>query len=91
MVSSPCTGGEDFVEHSVVATFDPNSPSVTSRWCAAISLVDDYAVETVEFFTVALSTSDRSVDLHPAEVNVTVTDGDGKLSHTPCQLYFYDS
>lgn len=75
-----CTAGEDFNESFVVVTFRPRSPFLHEPWCTNISLVDDYAVETVEYFTVALSTSDHSVDLHPNEANVTVTDGDGKLT-----------
>ena len=52
-------------------------------WCVSIMLVDDYAVETVEYFTVTLSTSQHSiVNLFPLKANVTVTDGDGKLSTT---------
>ena len=73
------TANEDFISQTEEVVFHSSTTLTHQSWCTNVTLIDDYAVETVEYFTVALSTSDQSVDLLPDIANITVTDGDGGL------------
>ena len=72
------TGEDDFHHVFEAVTFKPSSNGeVTTYQCINISLVDDYAVEEVEVFTVALNKTDENVILNPEMASITVTDSDG--------------
>ena len=52
--------------------------SSTSELCANISISQDSILETVEDFSVQLSTADPAVILSPRTASVTIVDMDGE-------------
>lgn len=59
-------------------SFQPSSMGNISL-CINLHLIDDLAVEADKSLLVTLNATNSAVVLHPAQANVTITDGDGKI------------
>ena len=69
------TAPADYSATSAVLTFDES----TSRSCGSIPIILDDIIESEEFFSVSISTTERDVILSRGTlVRVTITDSSGK-------------
>ena len=60
----------DFPDISINLTFNISSPTQT----VMVPILNDMAVEDLEYFSLALMSSDPDVTLNPATANITVVD-----------------
>ena len=75
------SAGEDFDAHSVSIGFEPGS----SIQCTHIPVLDDHAVEDVEYFTVVVLTYYENVKIPLNMANVAIfPDSDRKLCTIVC-------
>jgi len=60
----------DFPDISINLTFNISSPTQT----VMLPILNDMAVEDLEYFSLALMSSDPDVTLNPASANITIVD-----------------
>ena len=60
----------DFPDISINRTFNISSPTQT----VMVPILNDMAVEDLEYFSLALMSSDPDVTLNPASANITIVD-----------------
>ena len=77
----------DFPDISINLTFNISSPTQT----VMVPILNDMAVEDLEYFSLALMSSDPDVTLKPASANITIVDDTDSELHPPdiCNFALY--
>ena len=76
----------DFNSIQTDVTFSSGSPDGTTE-CVNISVIDDFALEVIQNFSVALTASDHGVIVGRNVTTISITDNDSKLTVKTIKLH----